>query len=222
MDRKKALKNWWYYNKWYVLGGCIIAGIMVNLIGSYFHLWSPIPDYQVAYIGAQLPENTAAALEEAFESISPDMNGDGKVVVQINQYLSRKAAEASGASEALLAAEVSLNADIEECESYFFLTEDPDQFQREYHVLANPDGSCPADTDDAVDDKALSWTDTSFSSKDLGMYTYTALGQVINGNSDEWMQDFYIGRRCFYSDKTTENIENIEDLETVWNTIKEK
>ncbi len=219
MDRKKALKNWWYYNKWYVVCGCIIIGILINLIGSYFHIWSPVPDYQVAYIGSQLPDSTAAALEEAFESISSDINGDGKIIVQINQYLSREAAEASGSSEALLASEVTLNGDIEECESYFFLTEDPEQLQKGYHILAAPDGSCPDENDDTIDNKALSWENTCFSSVSLGSYTYTDLGQVIHGNSDEWMQNFYIGRRCFYSDKGTENL---SDLDSIWNTIKEK
>ncbi len=218
MERKKDLKNWWYYYKWYVIIGCILIAILINLIGNYFHLWSPTPDYQIAYIGSPLPYNTEKALEDAFSSVSTDLNGDGRVVIQINQYLSHEAAEASGATEALLASEVSLTADIEDQESYFFLTEDPEQLQNDYHILASAEGSAPDDFDNTVDDKVLSWGDTIFSSYSLGAYTYTSLGQVINGNSDEWMQTFYIGRRYYYDKMTAENA---DDLDAIWNTITE-
>lgn len=51
-------------------------------------LFRTSPDYQIGYIGmAELPVDTAEALTTALEqNFCTDRNGDGQVVVQLNQY----------------------------------------------------------------------------------------------------------------------------------------
>lgn len=55
-------------------------------------------------------------------------------------------------AEAVYAAGTSLLGDLLECQSYFFLLEDPERFQEEYHSLCRLDGSLPADYDNSVDE----------------------------------------------------------------------
>ncbi len=87
-DRQKKWKNWWYYYKWYVLCGIVLLGIIINVVGSRLGLWTKAPDFQIAYVGtSQLPADTVSALEQAFASLASDFNGDGEVIVKVNQYI---------------------------------------------------------------------------------------------------------------------------------------
>ncbi len=81
------MKNWWYYHKWYVVCGVILLLIVGDLLASKFGWFQKQPDLQIAYIGkTKLPEDTVAALETVFASLAGDYNGDGAVMVQVNQY----------------------------------------------------------------------------------------------------------------------------------------
>lgn len=210
-------KNWWYYHKWYVIAGVVLVGILIDLIGNRLHLWSPVPDYQIAYVGAPLPDDTVAALETAFEAVSKDMNGDGRVLVQINQYLTKTTEADTDAANAQTAAEVKLIGDITDCDSYFFVTDDPAQLQKGYHILANADGSPAAETDDSTDDKILPWDDTVLAEQELGTYTATAFGQEVTGDNRELLSRLSVGRRSFYTDKT---VDHYSDCESLWNSLR--
>ena len=130
-------KNWWHYHKWHVVIGLALAVLAVYLVCQALGVGQIKPDYQVAYVGAKaLPDDTAAAIEAALAFLGEDLNEDGQVVVRLNQY-------ASGGTDTgvAAAADVTLMADLLECESYFFLLENPEQFQVSYHVLRRLDGS---------------------------------------------------------------------------------
>jgi hypothetical protein len=121
----------------------------MNLTAGYFGWFQKKPDLQIAYVGSvKLPDDTVASLEQIFASLAEDYNGDGSILVQVNQYVSGSP-ELSDAESASYryAAEVTLIGDINDCESYFFLMELPEDFQRTYQILAMPDGSCPDDLD---------------------------------------------------------------------------
>lgn len=79
---------------------------------------------------APLSEEETAAWEEKLAALGTDCSGDGKIVVRVNQYL-------SAGEDVMYAAagNVRLMADLNACESYFFLLEDPDGFQEGYEVL---------------------------------------------------------------------------------------
>ncbi len=207
-------KNWWYYYKWYVLCGVILLGIACDLVGNAMGLWKPTPDFQIAYIGeSTLPKETVSALENAFATLGKDLNldldfnKDGKIIVKINQYTSNSQNPDSDAHYYETASEISLIGDISDCDSYFFLLENPDSFQQEHQLLANPDGSCPNNTDYSTTDKVLLWSDCSVLSKlELGSYSTSLLGQHTMGDSQELLAEFYLGRRCFYTDIVTDNV----------------
>jgi len=130
LTKKQRRQNWWHYHKWYVGGGVVAVLIAANLI---WHAATQVyPDYQIAYVGTYpLPEEEAAAWEECLSAMAADCNRDGRVVVRLNQY------PTGGNDDAMYAAaeNVKLMADLEACESYFLLLEDPEGFQKDYEIL---------------------------------------------------------------------------------------
>ncbi len=206
------IKNWWYYYKWYVLCGIIGLGILIRLIGGAFGLWEKTPDLQIAYVGEiQLPNDTAAAIEDAFASAAGDYNGDGEVLVRLNQYVT------NSSETDPLGSDLPLIGDIDNCDSYFFLMDDPETFQKGYRLLANLDGSCPEDSDCSIDGKVVPLTDcAAFSGIDLGTYTDTLLGQETSGSNEELLSGLFLGRRCFYNEETTPYADHCSEL---WSTL---
>ena len=169
------MKNWWYYHKWYVLCGIILFFIGIDIIGNNLGWFRDTPDLQIAYIGDHsLPEDIAASIENTFTSLAGDYNHDGKILVKINQFVSNISAGDAESLSYQQAAEFALIGDIDDCTSYFFLMEDPGKVQRDFQVLAMPDGSCPDEYDFSAEGKVIPW--------DFGLY---------------------LGRRCFYSRSKT-------------------
>ena len=128
---KEKRKNWWHYHKWHVGIGTVALLIAGNLV---WHAVTQVhPDYQVAYAGAYpLSEEEAVSWESRLSALGTDCNGDGRVVVRLNQY------PTGGSGDDLMyaaAANVKLMADLDSCESYFFLLEDPEGFQADYEIL---------------------------------------------------------------------------------------
>lgn len=217
-DRQKKWKNWWYYYKWYVLCGIVLLGIIINVVGSRLGLWTKTPDFQIAYVGrSQLPADTVSALEQAFTSLASDFNGDGEVIVKVNQYINGIGGDDPEASYYEYASEISLIGDISDCESYFFLLEDPDEFQREFQLLALPDGTCPDDTDYSTEDKVIPWAACPpLAGMELGTYSSSILGEKITGSNQELLSGLFIGRRCFFTDSITKHADKCS---TLWDTL---
>ena len=207
-------KNWWYYHKWHVVIGVVLAAILGSIVWNALHQVKP--DYQIAYVGTNaLPDDTAAAVEACFAALGEDLNGDGKVVVQMVQYVS------SGGSDpqTVMAAQVRLMADLTERVSYFFLLEDPEQFQRSYHMLRRLDGSLPADGDDSGEGTYLAWAQCPvLAGMDLGEYSYALMGGTASGSSNELLSGLYIARRGFW---TEDEAPYPEGCNALWEKITE-
>lgn len=215
---KAKWKNWWHYYKWYVICGVILLGIAFDLIGNALGLWEKSPDFRIAYVGGTaLPQETADALEEAFTQLDTlsgfssflsdaDFNGDGEVIVELRQYANDFSFADLDAVYYEYSSEVSLIGDISDCESYFFLLDDPDRFQKEYHVLAAADGSCPDDADDTAGDKVIRWADCA------ALAELTAIVEAQAPGSRELLEGLSIGRRCFYNDKRSDHADKCGEL----------
>lgn len=131
LTRKQRLQNWWDYHKWHLAVGAVLLAIAGNIV------WRAVtqvrPDYQIAYVGAvPLTEEQAAAWEDGLAVLGTDCNGDGKVVVRLEQYLTTGA---GGDVEYAYASNVRLMADLDGRDCYFFLLEDPESFQKSYDIL---------------------------------------------------------------------------------------
>lgn len=213
-EKQKSWKNWWYYYKWYVICGIVLLGIIISLVGSRLGLWTKTPDLQIAYVGKeQLPADTVSAIEQAFISLASDFNGDGEIIVKVNQYIYGIHSDDPETSNYEYASEISLIGDISNCESYFFLMDDPEQFQRNFQLLACSDGTCPADTDYSSEGKVILWADCLLLSEmNLGTYSTFVLGEEIAGNNQELLSGLFIGRRCFFTDAVTKHARECSDL----------
>ena len=194
--------NWWYYYKWYVLLGVVLLAVVLYLVARGLGFGQVMPDYQVAYVGsAALPEDTATALETALADLGRDCNGDGQVVVRLNQYVM-----GDGSGEGAMyayASSTKLMADLDACDSYFFLLEDPAAFQENYQVLRRLDGNLPEETDRDYESCCLSWSGCPvLQALPLGAYTEKILNQEICGDSQELLAPLFVARRGFWTERT--------------------
>lgn len=208
--------NWWYYHKWYVLLGAGLLTLGIYLGARALGLGQVKPDYQVAYVGsAALPEETAAALESALADLGTDCNGDGRVVVRLNQYVMGDSS-GQGAMYAY-AGSTKLMADLDACDSYFFLLEDPAAFQENYQVLRRLDGSLPEEPEQDYESCCLSWSGCPVLRKlSLGEYTEKVLNQEIHGDSQERLTSLFVARRGFWTERTCSYS---QECDTLWDTI---
>ena len=210
-------KNWWSYHKWHVIIGVLLLLIVGDILYDALGIGQVRPDYQIAYIGeTTLPDDTAAALEEAIAELGQDCNGDGRVAVKLNQYV--RGGNSDNAEYAAASA-VTLMGDLSEYDSYFFLLDDPDAFQRSYGVLRRLDGTLPADGDRDYAACYLAWDDCPvLAGLELGGYTAKALGQEVSGDSQELLGTLYFARRGFWTDETTAYPEESDHL---WEALTE-
>ena len=131
LTEQQRRRNWWYYHKWHVGIAVVAVLVAANLI------WSVVtqvhPDYQIAYVGTvPFTEDEEAAWTDRLSALGTDCNGDKKIVVQMNQYLTSQDSDNAMYN---YASNMKLMADLESNESYFFLLEDPEGFQRDYEIL---------------------------------------------------------------------------------------
>jgi hypothetical protein len=138
--KQKAL-NWWQYHKWWVLLAVILLVAGGDILFHMLGLGTVRPDYQIAYVASvPLDGETVRDLESALASLGEDCNGDGKILVQVNSYVDMAVAQDTDAPHYAAAAQVRLMADMETCESYFYLCADPEKLQQDYQILARADG----------------------------------------------------------------------------------
>lgn len=131
LTREQRLRNWWHYHKWHLAVGAVVLAIAGNIV--WRTLTQVRPDYQIAYVGSvPLTEEQTAAWEEGLAALGTDCNGDGKVTVRLEQYLT---AGEGGDAEYAYASNVRLMADLDGRDSYFFLLDDPEGFQKSYEIL---------------------------------------------------------------------------------------
>ena len=90
----KWFDNYWYHYKWHTIVGAFVAVFLVIVIGQMAS--KEKVDVYIMYAG---PKSFTPAviheIEDAFEDIMPDLNGDGKKIVQFTDimYLTDKKIE---------------------------------------------------------------------------------------------------------------------------------
>lgn len=205
--KKEQRQNWWLYHKWIVLG-CVLAAVLVGMMIKDI-AFQVKPDYQIAWVGqSELPEDTSAALTSAFQNLCDDRNGDGQVVVQLNQFTvsfsetstgeSADTAEADAAvSDAAtgeaagtdmsmdanmqMAGVTKMSADMSSTDgSYIYIIQNPDGFQRYTSILQYLDGTQPDREEEATD-----WENMVYRWSDCPALTALDLGTCSNYTKDD-------------------------------------
>lgn len=220
LTKAEKRRNWWDYHKWHLVL-CIVAVLCLgSMVWNFLGIGQVRPDYQIAYVGvADLPDDTVAALEAAFSELGEDLNGDGRTVVTLHQYVTYADSlqqEGGAGSDEIMRAQmsmVSLITDIDARDSFFFLLDDPDGFQQSYAVLSYPDGTLPEGARTSADGTYLSWAECPvLSGLELGSYTQDYLGVEITGDNQELLSHLYIARRGFWANKGCDHLEGCEAL----------
>lgn len=141
-------RNWWEYHKWYVVAGIAALFAVAFFVWDIAQNAKNTPDYQIAYVGKTfLNDETITALQDAFAELGEDLNGDGQVLVRCNQY---NLDPDSVDMYTTMAASTQLLADFSQGTSFYYMVLDPEAFQSEYNLLAQHDGTSPAEGTDAA------------------------------------------------------------------------
>ena len=131
---KEKRANWWHYHRIHF----VIAGILIlAAIGFVKDVFMKTePDYQIGYFSdIYMETEVELAVEERLAQLGEDLNGDGKVVVQLNSYVINEADPTS------YTVQVSMVGDMSVGVSDYYLVTDPVTFQDDYGVLTMSDGS---------------------------------------------------------------------------------
>ena len=197
--RWEKFRNWFHYNKLWVAAVALVIWVAGSMLWNVLGIGQVKPDYRFAYVGSrELSEDTVAVLENALASFGTDRNGDGQVTVSLAQHIT---ADPNNTDNMMYsyAADMTVLADITEGESTFFLLEDPVSFQLSFQVLANPDGSIPAEDDFMALDKVFLWKNCpALASLELGMFEDKFLDLTETGEIQDILSGLYLGRRYYY------------------------
>lgn len=138
----QRLGNWWHYHKWPVLLAAALLIIGVVLFIGWFD--QTRPDLRVGYVAAQaMDQDAAARLQAALEGLCEDSNGDGQVLVTLEQYIVSFDGTVSDANTQM-ANMARLSADLRAADGpAIFLLDDPAGLQRSVGALQYLDGAQP-------------------------------------------------------------------------------
>lgn len=144
-------RNWWHYNRGYVLGALILAVMLLSVISDTLETRRNAPDCTVAYVGTQpLAPETAAGLEAVFSALCPDVTGNGETLAQLRQYqLFPEGTDDPALAQQDYANTMALMSDLDVVGSMIFILEDPEAFQTKTGILARIDGTIPEKTPDS-------------------------------------------------------------------------
>lgn len=183
MTKKERAQNWLHYHKLHLIVAAVLVWIAGSMLLNLFGIGQVKPDYRFAYIGGDtLSREDAEALKAAFAALGEDVNGDGRVTIELRQYATDRGGDLETALYFNSAEQTRLLADMTAGDSYFFLLEDPNAVQKSYQILADRDGTPPEETDFEAMDKVL---------------RLDALSLPV----PELCSGLYLGRRCFYEEK---------------------
>ena len=216
--KKEKVQNWWHYHKFIVLG--VVVAILVVAWFIKDTVFQTRPDVQIGYIGQyDLPADTVTALQDALTPYCTDLNGDGKVVVQVNSYTVDFNAENDN-SDAYnqMAGVTRLSADLSDSGTlYVMLIADPAGFQKSTGALAYLDGALPEDDADDWQNMVYRWTDCPvLAGMDLGDYDGYTLLDDATGSSQSVLSTLYVGRRAVLNE---EQAAHYADGEELWQTL---
>lgn len=215
--RKERFQNWFYYNKLYVAAVCVVLWVAGSMLWNALGIGRVKPDYRIAYVGTlRLPDACVEALEAELAGLGRDLNGDGRVTVELTQHITGDTGNSENAMYGY-AASVTLLADITEGTSYYFLAEDPQAVMDAFQIFANADGSMPPEDDYSIDGKVLLWSDCPvLSALELGDYEDSYLDRTETGSCQSLLSGLYLGRR-FYYDET--DVKYLDEFDAFWQIL---
>ena len=219
--KQENAANWWHYHWMWVVIGVVAVLLAAWIIKDT--VFQTRPDVQIAYVGLHdLPADTVTALQDALTPYCTDVNGDGKVVVQVDSYTVDFDAENTSTDAYYQMAGVTrLSAELASGgKTYLFLLEDPEGFEKQTGALQYLDGTVPDDpgtTDADWREMVYRWTDCPvLTGLDLGSYEGLTLMDDVTGTNQSVLAHLYVGRRGVWDEKQVPTYEGCAEL---WDTL---
>ncbi len=153
---KQKRENFWFYHKWHVVGG-ILAALLVGMF-VYDMVSKEVPDIEISFVTPNsLPQTLLDELSTQLEQsgMIPDSNGDGEVIVFVNQYNVTINGDGTGEQgnyvdyQAQAAGTVKLSVDIQEGSSTIFVTDSLDKLNQLTGAFNESEGSVAVEWQDA-------------------------------------------------------------------------
>lgn len=219
--KKEKAANWWHYHWVWVVCGVAAVVFAVWIIKDT--VFQTRPDVQIAYVGTHdLPVDTVNALQDALTPYCTDVNGDGKVVVQVDSYtVDFNAENTSTDAYYQMAGVTRLSAELASGgKTYIFLMEDPEGFEKDTGALQYLDGTVDDDPTTANPDwheMVYRWTDCPvLAGLELGDYTGYTIMDSATGTNQSVLANLYVGRRGVWDEKQVETYASCAEL---WDTL---
>lgn len=197
LTKKEKLANWWWYHRLHAAIAAVLLAVAVWVAADFFG--RVLPDYQIALVSGQyIPDTVLTELGGALGAYGLDLNGDGQTLVQVNGFQLALGSQEEDASSAAavdpyvqMAGMTTLSGDVTARTSLIFLTDDPEQFQASFELLAQADGSLPPEGAGLETVELFAFEDCP------------ALAALdLSEEAREYLADFYIARRGFTEGKT--------------------
>lgn len=210
-------RNWWAYHwKWLLLGLAFLVMLGFLIHDIFFRVK---PDYTVAFVSrSALPDEVRSSLTARLSELGEDLNGDGKVTVELSQYQVSFDVNGFINTDQASTATTRLTVDLSSGDTYIILTDDPEGFQRRMAALAYLDGSTPdrlaeGSSCDRWREMVYPWADCPvLSGLDLGTYVkfLDISGAELDGQTA--MEGIYVGRRMTVTDRDAQRFAGAEAL----------
>ena len=109
-----------------IIAALMVTGVIAWLIADAFS--SPKPDYVIGYVGSRrLSDESVHAISQALSAYGEDINGNGEVLVSLNQYLIQYDSTEADPYEQM-AGISSLSVDLKELDFVCLIVENADRF----------------------------------------------------------------------------------------------
>lgn len=205
-------RNWWDYHKWHVLIAILCVVLIGDVIYDAVQNSRNRPDYVVAYVGqTALPDSLRERLEEGLAQLGEDLNGNGKVQVQVRQFViaaeSKNPVFAMEDTERGYASSMLLQGNIETVESMIFLLEDPALFQATFPILCRADGTLVEDTPDSQVPLYYRWADCpALAGLELPNFEVAVISGTVEGDCQLALAELGVARRGLWDDGMNDSI----------------
>ncbi len=185
-DRKKKWDNFWYYYKYHVLIGAFILFCVItfakDMLGKVSY------DYNIGFLGDySIMEEDKTKLEKWFVKNAEDLNKDGEVHVQVNDYFIPSEGEDGYDPQMVMAGQTKFSADVQTATSviYFVSKASYDKF-KEMEIFPEDENQLL----EVKDCKAFKEMESPVSLQDMYI-TMRILPEVADNEKGENAQRYY-------------------------------
>lgn len=212
--KKQKRENFWFYHKWHIVI-CVVCAALVGLF-LYDMLNQENPDYEIAFLtDSAYMKTDIERIKNQITSVADDKNGDGEVLVTINEYI----VSGNGNGQVEMAAMARVINDLSNYESVIYIMDENNLAEEQSQnpsLFAYADGSIPPADETDYSNIGVLWKDCPLlTSIDLTSEVQLQDGKTQIIDSQKVFEDLRVCIRSRNFDET--NTETAQKYEDNWN-----